>query len=43
MASYQQRVIAHYNKKAWPRVFRTETLVLRRVMENMTKKKVGKL
>ena len=34
MASYHQRVIAYYNKKARPRVFQAETLVLRKVFEN---------
>ena len=43
MASYQQRAIAHYNKKARPRVFRSGTLVLRRVFENTAKRGVGKL
>ena len=36
MASYRQRAIVHYNKKAWPRVFRIRTLVLRRVFKNTT-------
>ena len=36
MASYRQRAIVHYNKKAWPRVFRIRTLVLRRVLKNTT-------
>ena len=43
MASYQQRVIAHYNKKAQPHAFRVETLVLKRVFENTAEKMVGKL
>ena len=43
MASYQQRTIAYYNRNARPCAFRIETLVLRRVFENMTKKGAGKL
>ena len=43
MTSYQQRVIAHYNKKAQSRTFRVGTLVLRRVFENTEEKGVGKL
>ncbi|KAL6339378.1 hypothetical protein AAG906_032907 [Vitis piasezkii] len=43
MTSYQQRAITHYNKKARPCVFRTKTLVLRRVFENMTEREVEKL
>ena len=43
MASYQQRVITHYNKKAQPHAFRAGTLVLRRVFENTAEKMVGKL
>ena len=31
MADYQQRATAHYNCKARPRVFKIETLVLRKV------------
>ena len=37
MASYRQRAIAHYNKKARPHIFWNGTLVLRRVFENTTK------
>lgn len=37
MASYQQRTIGHYNRKARPCAFRAETLVLRRVLENTGK------
>ncbi|KAL6345085.1 hypothetical protein AAG906_013568 [Vitis piasezkii] len=38
MASYQQIAITHYNKKkARPRMFRTRTLVLKRVFENTIK------
>ncbi|RVW88662.1 hypothetical protein CK203_043756 [Vitis vinifera] len=43
MASYQYRAIAHYNKKARLRMFRVETLVLKRVFENTAEKRVGKL
>ena len=43
MTSYQQRAITHYNKKAWPCVFRTKTLVLRRVFENTVEREVEKL
>ena len=43
MASYQQRVIVHYNWKARPRAFRAGTLVLKRVFENTTKKGGEKL
>ena len=43
MAFYQQRVIAHYNKKAGPRVFRVGNLVIRRVFENTIENGVGKL
>ena len=37
MASYYQRTIVQYNKKAWPQIFWTGTLVLRRIFENITK------
>ena len=43
MASYQQRAISHYNKKAQPRMFRVGTLVLRRVFENTVERGAGKL
>ena len=43
MASYQQRAITHYNKKARPQTFKAGTLVLRRVFENTTEKGVRKL
>ena len=43
MASYQQRAISHYNKKAQPHTFRVGTLVLRRVFENTTERGAGKL
>lgn len=43
MASYQQRVIAYYNRKARPRTFKARILVLKRVFENTAKKGVGKL
>ena len=35
MTSYHQMVIAHYNKKGRPWFFRTRTLVLRRIFENI--------
>ncbi|KAL6325883.1 hypothetical protein AAG906_038372 [Vitis piasezkii] len=41
MAAYQQRVAAHYNRKARPRVFKVGTLVIRRVFENTAKKGPG--
>ena len=34
MADYQQRAVAHYNRKAQPRGFKIGTLVLRKVFEN---------
>lgn len=37
LASYQQRTIAYYNKKAPSRLFHPGNLVLRRVFENITK------
>ena len=43
MASYQQRVIAYYNRKAQPCAFKIRTLVLRRVFENTTEKGIRKL
>ena len=43
MASYQQRAIAHYNRKARPRAFKVGTLVLKRVFENMAEKGAEKL
>ena len=43
MASYQQKVIAYYNRKTRPCAFRAETLVLRRVFKNMAEKRVEKL
>ena len=43
MASYQPRVVAYYNWKAWPRAFKVGTLVLRKVFENTAEKGVGKL
>ncbi|KAL6340029.1 hypothetical protein AAG906_038864 [Vitis piasezkii] len=36
MASYQQRVIAHYNRKVRPRAFNIGTLILKKVFENTT-------
>ena len=42
MASYQQRVISHCNKKTQAHTFRVGTLVLRRVFENTVKRGVGK-
>lgn len=38
MAAYQQRAVAHYNRKAGPCVFRIGTLVLKKVFENMVEK-----
>ena len=43
MASYQQRAIAHYNRKAQSRTFWTGTLLFRRVFENTTERGVRKL
>ena len=43
IASYHQRVIAQYNKSAQPRFFWPESLVLRRVFENIIEVGVGKL
>ena len=43
MASYQQRAIAHYNKKARPCMFRTRTLVLKIVFENTIERGAKKL
>ena len=42
MTSYHQRTIAHYNKKARPRSFKIETLVLIRIFENTANRGVGK-
>nr|CAN67044.1 hypothetical protein VITISV_037623 [Vitis vinifera] len=42
MADYQQRVAAHYNRKARPRSFKSGTLVLRKVFENTTETGAGK-
>lgn len=43
MASYHQRAIVHYNRKARPCAFKIGTLVLRKVFENTVEKGVGKL
>ena len=43
MASYQQRVLAYYNRKAQPRAFKVETLVLKKIFENTVEKGFGKL
>ena len=42
IAAYQQRAVAHYNRKTQPRVFKVRTLVLRKVFENTAEKGVGK-
>ncbi|WJZ95388.1 hypothetical protein VitviT2T_014162 [Vitis vinifera] len=38
----QQRAVAHYNRKARPRVFKIGTLVPRKVFENIVERGVGK-
>ena len=43
MAAYQQRAVAHYNRKALPHTFKVETLVLRKVFENTVEMGVRKL
>ena len=43
IASYHQRAIAQYNKKARPRFFWPGTLVLRRIFENTIEIRAGKL
>ena len=43
IASYHQKTIAQYNKRARPRFFRPGSLVLRKVFENTTKVKSRKL
>lgn len=43
MESYQQRAIAHYNRKTRPHTFKVETLVLKRVFENTGEKWARKL
>ena len=43
MASYQQRTIDHYNKKARLRMFQTGILVLRRVFKNTVERGAEKL
>lgn len=43
MATYQQKAAAYYNKKVRPRVFRENTLVLRKVFGNTAEKGAGKL
>ena len=42
MTNYQQRAVAHYNRKARPRVFKVGTLVLRKVFENTVERGAGK-
>nr|CAN65076.1 hypothetical protein VITISV_028912 [Vitis vinifera] len=42
MADYQQRAAVHYNHKARPRSFKSGTLVLRKVFENIVETGVGK-
>ena len=42
MASYQQRVVAYYNRKFRPRAFKVGTLVLKKVFENTVEKGVRK-
>ena len=43
MATYQQKVVAYYNRKVRPRVFKEGSLVLRKVFENTAEKRAGKL
>ena len=43
MASYQQRVVAYYNRKFQPRAFKVETLVIINVFENTIEKRIKKL
>ena len=43
MASYHQRTMAQYNKKAQPQLFRPRDLVLKRVFENIVEIGDGKL
>ena len=43
IASYHKRTIAWYNKRTRPRFFQPRSLVPRRVFENTTKVRVGKL
>ena len=43
MASYQQRVVAHYNWKVRLHTFMVGTLVLKKVFENTAEQEVGKL
>ena len=43
LASYQQKVMAHYNKRACPQLLCPGDMVLRRVFENTTKIRAGKL
>ena len=42
MPDYQQRAVAHYNRKARPWVFKIGTLVLKKVFENTAERGVGK-
>ncbi|RVW59433.1 hypothetical protein CK203_110187 [Vitis vinifera] len=41
MPNYQQRAVAHYNRKARPWVFKIRTLVLKKVFENTAKEESG--
>ena len=43
MASYQQRAIAHYNRKVRPRAFNIGTLVLKKAFENTVEQGARKL
>ena len=43
MADYQQRAVAHYNRKVRPKSFKSGTLVLRKVFENTAETGAGKL
>ena len=43
IASYHQRAIAQYNKKAWPQFFQPGSLVFERVFENITEVGAKKL
>ena len=42
IADYQQRAAAHYNRKARPKSFKSEMLVLRKVFENTAETRAGK-
>ena len=43
LASYQQRTVAHYNKRARPCLFHPSNMVLKRIFENMVEIGVGRL